>query len=254
MNCSLRRVASAIGATLLTIVTATAVGQTAAPATGIPGPNVNIIGPTPDPAQIPDKTFKQQNEPSCAVQPASPQNDFCAYNDYRVVDIATIGDAWIGASITRNGGETWTSRLVPGFAVDASALGYAFAADATTAAVPGMAFSGLMAARRNANSPGGMFLQRWTEENKDDGAPWKYLDTKPIFSGTSGQFLDKPAMLVPLSGTTPVSTALTPTVSRNLVPAVIYVAGGGVASSRLIGPLSMVTKATPRSIAMRSAS
>jgi hypothetical protein len=222
MNCSLRRVASAIGATLLTIVTTTAVGQTAA--TGIPGPNVNIIGPTPDPAQVPDKTFKQQNEPSCAVQPANPQNIFCAYNDYRGVDIATIGDAWIGASITRNGGDTWTSRLVPGFPGDASAYGYAFAADATTAAAPGLALLGLMAAGRDPNSPGGMLLQRWTEENKEDGAPWAYLDTKPILSGTSGQFLDKPAMLVTLSGTTPVLTALTATVSRNLVPAVIHVA------------------------------
>ena len=90
----------------LALIAGGSVTAQAQTATGIPGPNVNIIGPTPNPAQIPDKTFKQQNEPSCAVQPGNSQNIFCAYNDYRGVDIPAIGDAWIGASMTRNGGET----------------------------------------------------------------------------------------------------------------------------------------------------
>ncbi len=210
-------------ASLLAFAGATAVAQTG-PQFGIPGPNVNIIGPTPDPVQIPDTTFKQQNEPSCAVQPSNAQNIFCGYNDYRGVDIASIGDAWIGASMSRNGGETWTSRLVPGFPGDSASLNEAFAADATAAAVPGMALLGFIAAGRDSNSTGGMYLQLWPEENKEDGAPWSYLDTLNILSGTSGQFVDKPAMLVTLSGGAPVDTALPKGITRKLPPAVIHVA------------------------------
>jgi hypothetical protein len=69
-----------------------------------------------------------------------------------------------------------------------------------------------------------MFLQLWPEENKEDGAPWSYLATQNIFGGTSGQFVDKPAMLVTLSGGTPVPTTLPGGATRNLAPAVIHVA------------------------------
>ncbi len=210
-----------LGASFCAFTCVTAVAQTAS---GIPGPNVNIIGPTASPDEIPDKTFKQQNEPSCAVQPSNPQNVFCGYNDYRGVDISTIGDAWIGASMSRNGGETWISRLVPGFPGSPGTLNEAFAADATVAAVPGMALLGFIAAGRDSNSPGGMYLQLWPEENKEDGAPWSYLTTVPVFGGTSGQFVDKPAMLVTLSGGAVAPTTLPGGTTLNLAPAVIHVA------------------------------
>jgi hypothetical protein len=192
--------------------------------TGVPGPNVNIIGPTPNPAHIPDKTFKQQNEPACTVQPDRPQNIFCAYNDYRGVDIPGIADSWIGASLSRNNGETWTSRLIPGFPGDASTINEQFAADATATAVPGMAIVNFIAAGRDSKSRGGIYLQRWLEVNKEDGAPWEPLDTLPIVSGTSGQFVDKPAMLVTLRTAAPVATTLATGVVRNLVPGEIHVA------------------------------
>ena len=212
---------SILGAGVVAFFSVAAVAQSVG--VGIPGPNVNIIGPTASPDHIPDKTFKQQNEPSCAVQPSNPQNVFCGYNDYRGVDISTIGDAWIGASMSRNGGETWTSQLVPGFPNSPGTLNEGYAADATVAAVPGMALLGFIAAGRDSGSPGGMFLQRWPEANKEDGAPWSYLDTLNIFSGTSGQFVDKPAMLVTLSSGTPVETNLNGT-KLKLAPAVIHVA------------------------------
>jgi HYR domain len=226
MQAPLRKVLIAIlGAMALACAGAAALAQAVGqPGTGVPGPNVNIIGPTPHPEQIPDTTFKQQNEPSCAVQPSNAQNIFCGYNDYRGVDIASIGDAWIGASMSRNGGETWTSRLIPGFPGDTTSLNEAFAADATVAAVPGMALLGFIAAGRDSNSTGGMYLQLWPEENKEDGAPWSYLDTLTVFSGTSGQFVDKPAMLVTLSGGVPVDTALPKGITRKLPPAAIHVA------------------------------
>lgn len=224
MSAALRKLRIAMaGTSLVAFAGATAVAQTV-PQFGIPGPNVNIIGPTPDPLQIPDTTFKQQNEPSCAVQPSNPQNIFCGYNDYRGVDIASIGDAWIGASMSRNGGETWTSRLVPGFPGDSASLNEAFAADATTVAVPGMALLGFIAAGRDSNSTGGMYLQLWPEQNKEDGAPWSYLGTLNILSGTSGQFVDKPAMMVTLNGGAPVATTLPGGATRMLPPAVIHVA------------------------------
>jgi hypothetical protein len=199
--------------------TLTAQAQTAQP-TGIPGPNINIIGPTPYPPGvtpvpgvpsplIEDLQLKQKNEPQCAVRPDEPRHIFCIYNDYRGVDTPTIGDSWIGASMSRDEGLTWLSRLVPGFPNDTlhPSLNLGFAADPMIAAMPGLAVVGFLAANRDGNQPGGLFLQRWVELNKEDGFPWAYSDTKPVSSGTAGQFRDKPAMLATLAppGTTPLS-------------------------------------------------
>ncbi len=200
----------------------TAQAQTAQP-TGIPGPNVNIIGPTPYPSGvtpipnvpsplIEDLQLKQKNEPQCAIRPDEPRHFFCIYNDYRGVDTPTIGDSWIGASMSRDEGLTWLSRLVPGFPSDTlqPSLNLGFAADPMIAAVPGLAVVGFLAANRDGNQPGGLFVQRWVELNKEDGFPWAYADTKLVSSGTSGQFRDKPAMLATLAaaGTAPLSLNL----------------------------------------------
>ena len=80
----------------------------------------------------------------------------------------------------------WTA-LVPGFPGDSASLNEAFAADATAAA-PCRAWPCSVSSRRrkpSATAPGGMYLQLWPEENKEDGAPWSYLDTLNILSGTS---------------------------------------------------------------------
>ena len=67
----------------------------------IPGKNVNIIGPPPLYSnEIPDLGLRQQNEPSCAVNPVNPTQICCGFNDYRGIDIPEIGDAWEGLSNT----------------------------------------------------------------------------------------------------------------------------------------------------------
>jgi hypothetical protein len=190
--------ACALGAVIVFASVSMTVGAQTAPS-GIPGPNVNIIGPTPDGAMVPDNTLKQKNEPLCAVRPNEPRQFFCVYNDYRGVDKPTIGDSWIGASMTRDEGLTWLSRLVPGFPNSPGSLNQAFAADPGIVAVPGMALVNFLAANRDGKLPGGIYLQRWVELNKEDGFPWAYADTRPISSGTAGQFRDKPALLVTLA-------------------------------------------------------
>src|SRR5262245_52824316 len=113
MNFSHARACAVAGCALLASVSMTVVAQTAP--LGIPGPNINIIGPTPEAAMVPDNTIKQKNEPVCAVRPDEPRQIFCVYNDYRGVDKPTIGDSWIGGSMTRDEGLTWLSRLTPAF-------------------------------------------------------------------------------------------------------------------------------------------
>ncbi len=84
------------------LASAPAFGQ-GEPLPGDPGRNVNLVGPTPDPADIRDTGLKQQNEPACAVRPDNPACVICAYNDYRTVEKPAdslgnpiIGDAWHG--------------------------------------------------------------------------------------------------------------------------------------------------------------
>lgn len=194
---SAARVRALVGCVLLSSISMTVGAQTAP--LGIPGPNINIIGPTPEAAMVPDNTVKQKNEPVCAVRPDEPRQFFCVYNDYRGVDKPTIGDSWIGASMSRDEGLTWLSRLVPSFPNSTGSLNLGFAADPGIFAVPGLAVVNFIAANRDGNLPGGLFLQRWVELNKEDGFPWAFADTRQISAGTAGQFRDKPAMLVTLA-------------------------------------------------------
>ena len=90
-------------------------------------PNVNVIAGTgPDG----DWTLQRQNEPTIACSSRNPLTCLAGGNDYRSVDIPfpevggkVTGDAWLGLYRTTNGGETWTSGLVPGYPQDTSAAG-----------------------------------------------------------------------------------------------------------------------------------
>ena len=196
------------------LVSTTAWGQ------GIPGPSVNIIGPTPDlPHMLPDRGLKQQNEVNCTVRPDNALIAFCGYNDYRTTEIAESNDAWIGVSMTRDGGLTWTSRLAPGWANGYGPLGLDFAADPIVEAVPGLALVNFIAANRSGKGEGGLFLQRWVESDKENGFPYRpEQNTILITKGTScpqcsGRFIDKPHMITHLDesgGTVPVSASLEP--------------------------------------------
>jgi uncharacterized protein YjbI with pentapeptide repeats len=51
---------------------------------------------------------------------------------------------------------------------------------------------------RDDSQPGGVYLSRWYEHNREIGPPWEHLDTILMDLGTSGKFLDKPAFEVAL--------------------------------------------------------
>jgi hypothetical protein len=166
----------------------------------VPGPNLNIVGPTIDtdpqvPPSLgvlfPDVELRQQNESACAARPDNPTVLLCAFNDYRAVSLT--GDAWQGIAMTRDG-VRWLSRLAPGSKAGPGSLGFAFAADPTVVAVPGLAFNTFIASDRCTNNcPGGFFLQRWAELNKEDGYPYEPENlVRFIDRGASGRFIDKP--------------------------------------------------------------
>lgn len=165
-------------------------------AQGDPGPNTNLIGLTPDPADVRDNKSRQQNEPSCTIRPGNSACIICGYNDYRTIDL--FGDGWQGVSMSCDAGYNWTSRIAPGhpeyLPVNARING-AFAADPRMAAIPGMAIFNFIAGFRD-NNDGVVAVQHWLEVNKEDFdhyEPGKV--TYIVDTGTSGKFLDKPDML-----------------------------------------------------------
>ena len=188
--------------TLITLVFCLA--ATGANAQGDPGANVNLIGLTPDPDDIPDRYFRQQNEPSCAIRPDDSACIICAYNDYRTLDV--FGDAWQGVSQSCDAGNSWFSRIAPGHPAYTKAmpLPAAFAADPRLQAIPGMAILNFIAGYRDSNV-GVLAIQHWLEVNREDAdfyEPGKI--TYIADEGTSGRFIDKPDMVAVVDGSTPV--------------------------------------------------
>jgi hypothetical protein len=165
-----------------------------------PGANTNIIGITPDPANVPDFGLKQQQEPSCVVRPSNPSYIFCAYNDLRASDLPTVqGDSWMGVSMSADEGKTWFSRLAPGYLGDGGdSLGMGFAADPSLVAIPGnspgLAILNFIAADRDSDD-GILAIQRWVEFAQEDTNFWKPEagGGRVVSDGSEGRFIDKPA-------------------------------------------------------------
>ncbi len=114
------------------------------------------------------------------------------------------------------------SRVNPGWPLYSTLgggvpVGHDFAADPTTAAVPGLVLYNFIAADRGKKGTGGLFLQRWFESDKENGFPYlPSRDTTLITKGTScpqcsGRFIDKPHMIATLaapgSGRAPVNVS-----------------------------------------------
>ena len=162
---------------------------------GDPRADVNIVGPTTDPADIRDEGLKQQNEPACAMRPGDGDCIICFYNDYRTVDIFEHQDAWIGMSESCDAGDTWRSRITPGhptYAVPSARIPAKFAADPRAIAIPGMTIHGFIGGFRGQDI-GVLALQHWLENNQEDGD----YNEPALFStivdeGTEGRFIDKP--------------------------------------------------------------
>src|SRR5947209_17316480 len=89
----------------------------------IAGRNVNMVSGTQWPGG--DPFLQRQNEPSMAVSSRNPLHMLGGANDYRTVDLPGVsgsaeptGDAWLGLFKSFDGGQTWTSTLIPGYPQD----------------------------------------------------------------------------------------------------------------------------------------
>ena len=185
-----------------------------------PGANTNIVGITPNPANVPDFALKQQQEPSCIVRPGNESYIFCAYNDLRASDLPLVqGDSWMGVSMSNDAGQTWFSRLAPGFLGHPNSLGMGFAADPGVVAIPGnspgLAILNYIAGFRDSNQ-GVLAIQRWVEFPQEDQDFWK--DENQIYivaDGSDGRFIDKPAFFY----------LLDPVSQQGTITELIFVAG-----------------------------
>lgn len=173
---------------------------------GLPGKNVNIIGPTPanpalmNPTQERETVLRQQNEPSCTVRPENPAYIFCAFNDYRATDFPLVqGDSWMGVAWSADFGTTWYSRLAPGYKAHPNNLGFDFAADPNVVSAPGnspgIVVLNYLAASRELDD-GVMAIQRWAAMEQEDinyYAPENRIIE--VDKTNSGRFADKPTLI-----------------------------------------------------------
>lgn len=181
------------------------------------GPNVNLAG---GPLHLRISPFEilgdplraQQFEGSCVFSTRNPLRVFCVSNDHRVVDIdgidaavdakQIIGDSTIGVFLSSTGGLKWQSRIIPGSKYDDvpspikafEALADPFAG----AGAAGVIFSSGIAFNRGDNPRGVVFVTTWMDlGDKEDDVFWaRPITTRIVDEGSSGQFIDRPSMLV----------------------------------------------------------
>ncbi len=177
----------------------------------IPGRNVNMVSGT---ARVDgDPYLQRQNEPSIAASTRNPLHLLAGANDYRTVDIPGLpddeetGDAWLGMFRSTDGGQRWTSTLLPGYAQDetpaglASPLrGYAAGADPVVrAGTNGLFYYAGLVFDRGDHARSAIFVSRFIDNNDtENGNPIAAIGTTIVASGTgaTGRFLDKPWMAV----------------------------------------------------------
>ncbi len=162
--------------------------------------------------------MQRQNEPSGACSSRNPQNCLFGGNDYRSVDIPfppdadrVIGDAWLGWYTTKDGGQTWKTRLLPGYPQDTSPEGLASplkgmeagADPVVRSGANGMFFYAGIAFVRGPGGASRLFVARFIDNNdreRPDVESITYLDTHVIQAapqGTVGNFfVDKPWLAV----------------------------------------------------------
>jgi len=184
-------------------------------------PCVNMVSGTTFP--FGDAYVQRQDEPSGAVSSRNPLHLLAGANDYRAVDIPGLpgkstGDAWLGVFKSHDGGQTWTSTLLPGFPQDSAASrastpagGYQAGADPVVrAGTSGMFYyTGIVFDRVQTGLPARslLFVSRFVDNNNSEsGETIQYLDTNTVDTaeiiGHTGVFIDKPwlAVDVPRAG------------------------------------------------------
>ena len=185
------------------------VGASVALRAQIPGRNVNMVAGTEWPGG--DPFLQRQNEPSIAASTRNPLHLVAGSNDYRSVDVpglpdgAETGDAWVSVYKSFDGGQRWSSTLMPGYPQDTSAegvaspiKGYQAAADPVVrAGTHGLVYYNGLVFNRGDNGRSAIFLARFIDRNnKENGDPIAYLGTSIVASSDGTTFLDKPWMAV----------------------------------------------------------
>ncbi len=175
----------------------------------IPGPNVNMVSGTQWPGG--DPFLQRQNEPSMAVSSRNPLHMLAGANDYRTVDLPGVsgaseptGDAWLGLFKSFDGGQTWTSTLIPGYPQDTSLAGRlspvkglgAGADPSVRAGTNGMFYYSGLAFNRDG-SASKVFVATLTDDNNlEGGDSIRYLWTTTAKRSGSNTFEDKPSLAV----------------------------------------------------------
>ena len=159
-----------------------------------------------------DPFLQRQNEPSMAISSRNPLHMVAGDNDYRSVDLPAVsgeseptGDAWLGFFTSFDGGQTWTSNLVPGYPQDTSLAGrlspiYGLGAGAdptVRAGTNGMIYYSGLAFNRQQGGSSKVFVATYTDDNNIEGSnSIRYLWTTTVDTGTSNLFEDKPSIAV----------------------------------------------------------
>ena len=133
---------------------------------------------------------RQENEPSCGINPLNPLNRMCAFNWYGFSDRPEHGDAWIGFSESMDG-RTFKRRPLTGYNKHKNPIGKEFAADPTMLVFPGGAMVTFIAGDRAGNSV--MVVQRMMEVNREYG--FRHVSEERLITIESlggVHFIDKP--------------------------------------------------------------
>lgn len=215
----------------------------------IPGRNVNMVAGNTWPDG--DPFLQRQNEPSIAASTRNPLHLIAGSNDYRTVDLPGLandetGDAWLGLYKSFDGGQRWISTLLPGYPQDHSTVGLAspihgYAAGADPVLRSGtnglVYYAGLAFDRSNPATPdvpgkSAIFVARFIDNNnKEAGDTFEYLGTRALQTdpgGATGNFLDKPWMVVDIPRDNTRCTIVTPgekgPITQNVPAGPVYVA------------------------------
>jgi hypothetical protein len=139
----------------------------------------------------PGQLGRQENEPSCGVNPLNELHILCAYNWYGFSDLPNEhGDAWIAISETTDGGRHWIRRPLTGTKLNYP-VGKEFAADPTVLVFPGGAMVTSIAGNRSGNSV--MLVQRMIELNRESGFRYVSEAGQIVVDSLEGShFIDKP--------------------------------------------------------------
>jgi len=117
---------AALALTPLAALSATAVTPGGDGAVSVDTPYVKANARTITPADaisVCGTNLRQQNEPTSAVDPTTPNVITSGSNDYCTVPLA--GGTWTGFYRSTDSGQTWTDSLLPGYPTDSSPEGLA---------------------------------------------------------------------------------------------------------------------------------